>query len=264
MNCRQVEALLHGHADDQLDTLRGRSIECTCVAAPHARRSATRSTAAHAHPHEVPRYVAPDSLRARVRAMADAVDASSAPRPAPRRERMRWLGGGVLAGCAASALAWTLGTTLLVARASDQFAVAAVTTHVRATLDDRLIAVASSDQHTVKPWLSARLDYSPPVEDLADEGFPLIGGRLERLDGRDVATLVYRYRRHTIDVFVRPHASRAWSVAPHGVRGFNVAGEQGPTMDWLAVSDAEPEARARARSSAGARRRGTLTRRIAE
>jgi len=67
-------------------------------------------------------------------------------------------------------------------------------------------------------------------------------GRLERLDGRDVATLVYRYRRHTVDVFVRPHGSRAWSVAPHAVRGFNVAGEQGPTMDWLAVSDAEPDA----------------------
>jgi len=243
MNCRQVEALLHAHADDQLDPLRGRSIEwhlrgCAGCGAQRDEIDALR-TRIHT---EVPRYVAPESLRARVRAMADAVGASSAPRRAPRRERMRWLGGGLLAGCAASALAWTLGTTLLVARASDQFAVAAVTTHVRATLDDRLIAVASSDQHTVKPWLSARLDYSPPVEDLADEGFPLVGGRLERLDGRDVATLVYRYRRHTIDVFVRPHASRAWSVPPHGVRGFNVAGEQGPTMDWLAVSDAEPEA----------------------
>ena len=243
MNCRQVEALLHAQADAQLDTLRGRSIAwhlrgCAGCAAQRDEIEALRARINV----EVPRYVAPDSLRARVRAMTDAVEASSAPRPAARRERTRWLGGGVLAGCAASALAWTLGTTLLVARASDQFALAAVTTHVRATIDDRLIGVASSDQHTVKPWLSARLDYSPPVEDLADEGFPLVGGRLERLDGRDVATLVYRYRRHTIDVFVRPHASRAWSVAPHGVRGFNVAGEQGPTMDWLAVSDAEPEA----------------------
>jgi anti-sigma factor RsiW len=135
-----------------------------------------------------------------------------------------------------------LGTTLLVARASEDFAIAAVTTHVRATLDDRLIAVASSDRHTVKPWLSARLDYSPPVQDLADDGFPLVGGRLEQLDGRAVATLVYRYRRHSIDVFVRPHAAQAPTSNPRSVRGFNVARARGATMDWLAVSDAEPEA----------------------
>jgi anti-sigma factor RsiW len=133
-----------------------------------------------------------------------------------------------------------LGTTVLAWRANEDFAVAAVATHVRATLNDHLIEVASSDRHTVKPWLSARLDYSPPVQDLANEGFALIGGRLDYLERRPVATLVYRYRQHTIDVFVRPETSRAPTSAPRTLRGFNVARASGPSMDWLAVSDAEP------------------------
>jgi anti-sigma factor RsiW len=133
-----------------------------------------------------------------------------------------------------------LGTTIIAWRASEDFAVAAVAAHVHATLGDRLIEVASSDRHTVKPWLSARLNYSPPVQDLANEGFALIGGRLDYLERRNVATLVYRYRQHTIDVFVRPETSQVPTSALRTVRGFNVARASGPNMDWLAVSDAEP------------------------
>jgi anti-sigma factor RsiW len=146
----------------------------------------------------------------------------------------------VLAGCAAGVFAWMLGTTVLAWRANEDFAIAAVATHVRATLGDHLIEVASSDRHTVKPWLSARLDYAPPVQDLASEGFTLIGGRLDYLERHNVATLVYRYGEHTIDVFVRPNTSRVRASALRSVRGFNVARASGASMDWLAVSDADP------------------------
>ena len=78
------------------------------------------------------------------------------------------------------------------------------------------------------------------MQDLANEGFMLIGGRLDYLERHPVATLVYRYRKHTIDVFVRPEASRASMSALRTVRGFNAARANGPSMDWLAVSDAEP------------------------
>ena len=162
------------------------------------------------------------------------------PQSRPTGDRWRWLGGGVLAGCAASVFAWMLGTTVLAWRANEDVAVAAVAAHVRATLGDHLIEVASSDRHTVKPWLSARLDYSPPVQDLANEGFALIGGRLDYVERRPVATLVYRYRKHTIDVFVRPETSAVPTSALRTVRGFNVARASGPSMNWLAVSDAEP------------------------
>jgi anti-sigma factor RsiW len=114
-----------------------------------------------------------------------------------------------------------------------------VANHARATLADRLTDVASSDQHTVKPWLSARLDYSPPVHDFSADGLPLMGGRIDYLDGRPVATLVYKYRDHTIDVFIRPVASRKLSSSPKSanLRGFNVAHGTAAGMECWAVSD---------------------------
>jgi anti-sigma factor RsiW len=113
---------------------------------------------------------------------------------------------------------------------------------VHATLGNQQIQVASSDQHTVKPWLSARLDYSPPVRDFAQDGFALLGGRIDYLDRHPVATLVYRVRNHTIDVYVRPETrSRVPPSALRTIRGFNVAHATGSGMDWLAVSDVNPD-----------------------
>jgi anti-sigma factor RsiW len=241
MNCKQAEALVAAYTDGEVDTLRNYSIKkhLRGCAACTARQRDILALRARIRT-EVPYFVAPPALHARVRATIGAVRASVPPRPPPTGDRWRWLTGGVLAGCTASVFAWMLGTTVLAWRASEDFAVAAVSSHVRATLNDHLIEVASSDRHTVKPWLSARLDYSPPVQDLASEGFTLIGGRLDYLERRPVATLVYRYHTHTIDVFVRPETSRAPPPELRTVRGFNVARASGPSMDWLAVSDAEP------------------------
>ena len=204
---------------------------------------------------EVPYFAAPPGLRERVQALAaSAVPARAQKRTPvrerwprlgavlahanPGRERSTWLGG-LLAGCAATAVAFVVGTNVVAWREGQDLAAQAVASHVQATLDHRLIAVASSDQHTVKPWLSARLDYSPPVRDLAADGFPLLGGRLDKLEGRSVATLVYGYRKHTIDVFVRPEASSMPRL--RDLRGFNVAHARGAGWDWLAVSDAAPD-----------------------
>jgi anti-sigma factor RsiW len=241
MNCKQAETLTDAYADGEVDALRSYSIEkhlhgCAGCKARHrgilALRARMRS--------EVPYFVASPALQARVRATVGAMRASVPSKLRPTSDRWRWLTGGVLAGCTASAFAWILGSAILAWHASEDFAVSAVAAHVRATLDDHLIEVASSDRHTVKPWLSARLDYSPPVQDLASEGFTLIGGRLDYLERHNVATLVYRYRTHMIDVFVRPDTSRAPTSALQTVRGFNVAHASGPSMDWLAVSDVEP------------------------
>jgi anti-sigma factor RsiW len=241
MNCKQAQTLADAYADGEVDALRNYSIEkhllgCAGCKARHHSILALRARIRT----EVPYFVASPNLRARVRATVGAVRAPIPSQSRPARDRWRWLTGGVLAGCMASVVAWMLGTTVLAWRANEDFATAAVAAHVRATLGDHLIEVASSDRHTVKPWLSARLDYSPPVQDLANEGFTLIGGRLDYLERRNVATLVYRYREHTIDVFVRPHTSRAQTSALRTVRGFNVARASGPSMDWLTVSDAEP------------------------
>jgi anti-sigma factor RsiW len=241
MNCKQMETMADAYADGEVDALRDHSIKkhllgCSGCMARHQSITALRARIRT----EVPYFVASPVLQARVRATVGAVRASIPSQLRPAGDRWRWLTGGILAGCMASVFAWILGTTVLAWRANEDFATAAVAAHVRATLDDHLIEVASSDRHTVKPWLSARLDYSPPVQDLANEGFTLLGGRLDYLERRNVATLVYRYRAHTIDVFVRPDTSRAPTSTLRTVRGFNVARASGPSMDWLAVSDADP------------------------
>src|SRR5437867_4845785 len=239
MNCNETGVLLASYSDGELDPIKSAAIEkhllgCTECA---ARRDELSSLRARIRT-EVPYYAAPPALRTRVLGVAGRSRPSAAARPL--RERWRWLSAGALAGSAATVLAWFLGTAVLDWRAGSDLATEVVSDHARATLANRLTDVASSDRHTVKPWLSARLDYSPPVQDLAAEGFALSGGRLDYLERRPVATLVYRYRQHTIDVFVRPETSHAPMSALRTVRGFNVARASGPSMDWLAVSDAEP------------------------
>ena len=255
MKCEHAQPLVAAYADGELDGIRRHSIQkhlrtCARCAAAHADILALRARLRS----ELPYFAAPPGLQERVRAMvADTPPARAsasasrwrwgsgaglAGRAAAVRSRWQWISGGALAGCAATVLAFVVGTSVLDWRTEHDLANEAVASHVRATLDHRLIEVASSDRHTVKPWLSERLDYSPPVRDLAAGGFPLLGGRLTTLEGRPVATLVYGYRKHTIDVFVRPQAREA--PPPRALRGFNVAHARGAGWDWLVVSDAEP------------------------
>jgi anti-sigma factor RsiW len=158
------------------------------------------------------------------------------------RERRRWFAAGALAGASLAVVVGAL--TGVVARhwGGDDIAVAAVDSHIAATLGGHTITVASSDRHQIKPWLSARLDYAAPVVELADSPFVLAGARVDRLGGRPVATLVYRYRLHVIDVFVRPLADAGAAPAVTTVRGFTVARATGAGMEWRAVADVDASA----------------------
>jgi len=110
--------------------------------------------------------------------------------------------------------------------------------HVRSLQPGHLTDVLSTDQHTVKPWFNGKLDYVPPVKDLAENGFPLVGGRLDVLDGRSVAVLVYGRRKHYISVFVWPAAANDSSIPATGTRnGFQWNYSRAHGMEFCAISD---------------------------
>ena len=241
MKCADVMPLIAAYADREVDRLQRHAIgshlrRCTACAAQHEDLMALRERLRT----EAPYYVAPADLRTRLQALVTKDDSRSRQTGDVVRERLRWLLGGALAGCAATVVAWFAMTAVVDWREREDVAQQAVAAHVRATLGARLVDVASSDQHRVKPWISARLDYSPPVPDLGNVGFPLVGGRLDTLGTRSVATLVYHYREHVIDVFVSPAVSDSLPVS-RTVRGFNVTQARAAGMDWTAVSDVSPD-----------------------
>jgi anti-sigma factor RsiW len=131
--------------------------------------------------------------------------------------------------------AWVLGAQR---RAADAELTLALDGHLRSLAPGHLVDVASTDQHTVKPWFAGKLDFSPPVVDPAADGFPLVGARVDVLDGRNAAALVYSRRGHIINVFVRPlGAEERASSRDADRRGYNVVSWAGGGMRFWAVSD---------------------------
>jgi anti-sigma factor RsiW len=113
----------------------------------------------------------------------------------------------------------------------------AISDHVRSLQAGHLMDVVSTDQHTVKPWFIGKLDFSPPVVDLADAGFPLAGGRLERIDGRPAAALVFHRRLHSINVFVWPATDGQVPARDGKGYGYNALSWSQGGLNFLAVSE---------------------------
>jgi anti-sigma factor RsiW len=138
-----------------------------------------------------------------------------------------------------AATGWGLARVLSARSEDTPLAQALVASHVRAQmLASHQFDVASSDSHTVKPWFEGKLDFSPPVKDLAGQGFPLVGARLDYLHDRAVATLVYRRRKHSIDLFIWPSPSGDVSAPKRATsRGFHMIQWSRSGMTFWAVSD---------------------------
>ena len=233
MQCNDARARLHAYLDKELDVASVLDIDrhlasCAACRAAFERQSALRSgIRTHAQYH-----AAPEALAARVRAR---LGTGSAPR---RPAFARWLElGGVAA--AAAAVAWIAAIQYAGPSATESLADQVIAGHARAVLTSHVVDVETSDQHTVKPWLSSKLDFSPPVVDLADAGFPLVGGRLDYLDHRPVATLVYHARQHVIDLFVWPDQGSSSRTPMRTVsrHGYNVLHWSDGSMEYWAISD---------------------------
>ncbi len=179
-------------------------------------------------------YRAPDAMRARIR-----VALAAETRDERRAGFSRIFGFGMVFATV-TVLAWMVG--FLHAKPSDEDSIArdVVAAHVRSLLaENHLNDVASTDQHTVKPWFAGKLDYAPPVRDLANVGFALIGGRLDYVGGRSVAALTYRYRQHVVNLFVWPAAGESQPVESAN-QGYSVLTWRRGGMQYWAVSDVGP------------------------
>ena len=186
------------------------------------------------------RHKAPPELHGRIVAALTREDPLPAPPPRKRfwaSLQQQWAGIGLAFACGVVA---SLTVTMFHAAPSeeDRLAQEIVAGHVRSLMAAHLADVASSDRHTVKPWFSGKLDFSPPVHDLANEGFQLTGGRLDYLDQRPVAALVYRRQQHTINLFVWPSGGApSHEVKSLSRQGFNMTDWSDSGMQFRAVSD---------------------------
>jgi anti-sigma factor RsiW len=159
--------------------------------------------------------------------------------PAPVRKRLNFAYPGMsLAGAAAG-----VALTVLVMNqgpSSDRLAMDLVSSHVRSMMADHLMDVPTSDRHTVKPWLSAHMDFSPEVKDLVAQGFPLVGGRMDYVEGRDTAAIVYKRDKHVINLFVFKRQGVADTDPKQSrVDGFNIITWRESGLQYAAVSDVE-------------------------
>lgn len=180
-------------------------------------------------------HAAPAALRERVEAMLE----PEKPRRAAPRERTRWAGWTPWAAATAFAAISMVSANVWLASVHEEERIEGdvVASHVRATLGERQVDVASSSHHTVKPWLSAKLDFSPPVHELDAPGSALLGGRVDYVGGRPVAVLAYRHAGHSVDEFVWPSKDGDRALAMSSERGFNIAHwTRGGMAHWL-VSD---------------------------
>lgn len=256
MNCEEATKLMDGYLDGELDPITSQTIEQYLRDCPNCDQAyKTRGSLIRVIGNAAPYYKATAELRERIRS---SLQEEMVARPMrnvgrdvqplfPRRQpgprtllfgtSWNWL---ALAAAIllAAIISWNLLPQLQRPGTDQLLATQLIAGHVRSLMANHLADVASSDQHTVKPWLDAKLDFAPPVVDLASEGFPLIGGRLDYLDNRPVAALVYQRRKHFVNLFVWPgEAAAARPAMAMSHQGYQLLHWADPDFNYWAVSD---------------------------
>jgi anti-sigma factor (TIGR02949 family) len=261
MNCEQATDLMDGYLDGELDLITSQAIEQhlrDCHNCEQAYKAHTALT--HAISRSAPYYKAPTGLRERIQSslreeIAEQPTRTVAPDARPQGATKQPEPWSILFGTSwnwlalaaaivfAAIIAWNLLPGLQRPDVEQSLATQLIASHVRSLMANHLSDVASSDQHTVKPWLDARLDFAPPVVDLANAGFPLIGGRLDYLDNRPVAALIYQRRKHFINLFVwsASDASRKTKTKEISRQGYHLLHWIEGDFNYWAVSDVNKE-----------------------
>ncbi|HKM67317.1 MAG TPA: anti-sigma factor [Candidatus Acidoferrum sp.] len=237
MPCDQAQNQLHGYLDGELDAQGAANFEKHLESCPDCERTlAAEETLRNSFQQAALYERAPQSLRKNLLGKLQQQPAAI-PFPATRGFHWQWL-----AMAAAVLFAAFLGWQQLQQphRLTDSQVVAAslVDAHLRSLQPGHLTDVESTDQHTVKPWFDGRIDFAPPVRDFANDGFPLLGGRLDVVGGRTVAALVYARRKHIVNVFVEKSQPQSGWNGSGEAQGYHWLAWQRDGFSFCAVSDA--------------------------
>jgi anti-sigma factor RsiW len=235
VRCTDAQTLIESYVDGELDAVHTVDIEqhlgdCSICAPRHQDVIELRSRIRE----EVPYFRASTDLQRRIMAIAREKRAETS-----RSQVPLWAWSGAIAAVVLFALI----TVGLVRRASESSREQMITQeivadHLRSLMANHLTDVTSTDQHNVKPWFNGKLDFAPPVNDFAPEGFPLIGGRLDYLAGRPVAALVYQRRLHPINLFVWAAPEKySEKATPQTRQGYSILLWERDGMTYCAISD---------------------------
>ncbi len=238
MSCQRVRGFLDAYVDRELDVVSTLEFERHLTECVSCRAICDKYHQLHdSVQSKIPYFEAPQPLEEKIRArlrLGQHDRKTTMPSEALAGWRVWGIAASLVILLVSSAV---LLDTLRRPPASEMLAQQVVSSHIRSLMANHLSDVISTDQHTVKPWFSGKLDFAPVVKDLASEGFPLAGGRLEYLDNHAVAALVYKHRQHTINLFLWPSPNSSSSPHATTIKGFNVVHWTESHMTYWAVSD---------------------------
>jgi anti-sigma factor RsiW len=236
MTCDEARQLLDAYIDGELELTRQLDVEthlANCVSCKDAAESiANQKLIVRMN---IPVYKAPPALKSKIRATLRKEATSPFERLLLYRRPLAYAAAFIVLCCA---LAWTWVT--FTSSKDKELIAEAISNHARSLMVSHLVDCVSSDQHTVRPWFNGKLDFSPPVADLTQAGYTLVGGRIDILEKQPVAAIVYQRGKHIINLFVWPATNRKIDLDVQSERGYHFCGWNQAGMDYFCIAEISP------------------------